>query len=147
MIPLEDQAHTAMEREPVEVLRQHGWRCSPEQLLALARSRALADLRTEARKELGEIQPKTDHGIAVRRSHRFRKVEPFEITPIPKRIWLSNQREEHIVLPDAEIPGFLMVRLPLRMSNPGEDESLQEMRRFLLERYEAIYRVGVRVEM
>ena len=126
------------------ILRRDGWTCSPSQLMDLAYSRTLADRaflgpegHTPTRSE--STRERTREGLP----QGNRIIWTTWVTPVPLRDWLPADRDRHLLIPDSEIPNLLMTRLPLRMGRNDWNNSLQELRRVLLERYFLMFETGV----
>ena len=66
------------------------------------------------------------------------------LSTIPFTEWCIPNSRTHILIPDSFVPGFLMTRLPLSVSDQGLNHDLTRFRRTLLDRYLLLYDAGIR---
>ena len=99
-----------------QILQRDGWTCSPEQLTQLAISRMKADQAffTTAKQPRGHTQSLIDQTVNDH-TPKPKSSLIIWITPLPLRVWLPENNNRHLLLPDCEISNFLITRLPLRM--------------------------------
>ena len=127
------------------ILEREGWTCSPKQLMitALLRMRADHSFSLTERKSQPPIPAIGDRG-GTDASQTPDHGTTLWIAPVPLSEWLSEDDNSQWLVPDCEIPNFLITRLPLRMVHRNWNESLQNLRRELLERYFLMFETGIR---